>query len=780
MSVPRRLTVPAPLIRVGQTTRRGWDHPRFGWALKAVALYVGLIEIALQLLFGRLRLPFIPFVSSIFEVDISVLDIGRYAEAIPPEVLANGMVVGSLYSLVAVGLILVYRGNRIINFAQAQLGAVPAVIALLLIAKRGVPYMAVLPIVIIGAAILGAGTEITLVRRFAQAPRLILTVVTIGVGILLVVLEFFAKRWVGGELIDQLAFDYNSPVSSFTYRWGVQTFKGDHLMTVVIVGIVVAALGAFFKFTDMGIAVRASAENGERASLLGIPVKRVSTVVWALAAVLSSIGVFLRGPLIGINLTGNTGLGVLLFGLAIAVMAKMDSMPLAFGSGLLVGAINEGVIFSTNRAALTNAVMFLVIVSALLIQRGSLSRAMELGASSWQTVREYRTVPAELRSLREVVVARRVFAFLVAAVALSAPWIFGDAQTKSATLIVVYSIVGVSLVVLTGWTGQISLGQYAISGVASGVSGMLATTHGWDFFAVVFTGGMVGALVAVLVGLPALRIQGLFLAVTTLAFAFAVQGFVLKREFFAWLLPDQGAFIARPNLYGSIDLSSDSELFGITVPADAKFYWLCLVVLGLSVALARGLRKNRSGRILIGARDNGRLMQAFGVNLAATRLAAFAVSGFVAGLAGAMIAYQNESFDPGGFTPEKSLTLFVMAVIGGVGSVGGAILGAVFVVGLPLLPGLRDLELIDLLTSGVGLLFVLMFLPGGLLEGVYRIRDSFLRWVAAKHGLHVPSLVADSLVTQEEEGMLLDDLDELEKTVEAPIPVELVPAEVRR
>jgi branched-chain amino acid transport system permease protein len=720
--------------------------------VKGAVLYVGLIQIGLQLLFGRVDIPF---------VEVGLIEIGRQTKPIPPEVLANGMVLGSLYALVAMGLILVYRANRIINFAQAQLGAVPAVVALLLIAKRGVPYLAVLPIVVIGAAVLGAGTEVLLVRRFARAPRLIVTVVTIGVGILLVVLEFFAKLAVGGDLIDTLAFDYNSPVSSFTFRWGVQTFKGDHLMTVVIVAVAVVAMGAFFKLTDMGIAVRASAENGERASLLGIPVKRVSTVVWALAAVLSSIGVFLRGPLIGINLTGNTGLGVLLFGLAIAVMAKMESMPLAFGAGLLIGAINEGVIFATNRAALTNAVMFAVIVAALLIQRASLSRAMELGASSWQTVREYRPVPAELRGVREVVLVRRGLTLVVAAVALAAPWIFGDARTPQATLIIIYAIVGVSLVVLTGWTGQISLGQYAISGVASGATGMLVATHGWDFFAVTFTAGIIGAVVAVLVGLPALRIQGLFLAVATLAFAFAVEGFILKREFFPWLLPKQGAFVARPRLYGSIDLSGDSELFGVTIFADAKFYWLCLVFLGLAVGLARALRRNRSGRIFIAARDNGRLVQAFGVNLAATRLAAFAASGFIAGLAGALVAYQNEGFEPGGFTPAKSLTLFVMAVIGGVGSISGAILGAVYVVGLPLLPGLRDIDLIDLLTSGLGLLLLLLFLPGGLIEGAHRIRDNLLRRVAAKHGIHVPSLVADSLVGGDEADLVLDPTTEL-------------------
>jgi branched-chain amino acid transport system permease protein len=344
-------------------------------------------------------------------------------------------------------------------------------------------------------------------------------------------------------------------------------------------------------------------------------------------------------------------------------------------------------------------------------------------------------------------------------------------------LLVVYGMIGVSLVVLMGWTGQISLGQYAIAGVSSGVSGMLVATHGWDFFAVMFTAGMVGALVAVLVGLPALRIQGLFLAVTTLAFAFAVEGYLLKREFFPWLLPKQGGFVARPLLYGSIDLRADSELFGVTVTANAKFYWLCLLFLGLAVTLARSLRRNRSGRILIAARDNARLVQAFGVNLAATRMSAFAASGFIAGLAGALLAYFNESFEPGGFTPEKSLTLFVMVVIGGAGSIAGALLGAVYVVGLPLMPVLREFEQIELLVSGVGLLLLLLFLPGGLIEGVHKVRDNLLRRVAAKHGIHVPSLVADSLVQDDghlatEEAEMVEDLAE----ADAPVPAVLVPA----
>jgi branched-chain amino acid transport system permease protein len=257
---------------------------------------------------------------------------------------------------------------------------------------------------------------------------------------------------------------------------------------------------------------------------------------------------------------------------------------------------------------------------------------------------------------------------------------------------------------------------------------------------------MAGALVAVLVGLPAVRIQGLFLAVTTLAFAFAVRDFILRREFFDWMLPKDNTFVDRPVLYGRLDLTTDSKLGPLTIHADAKFYFLCLAFLGLTLAMAKALSKNRSGRSLIGVRDNGRVMQAYGVSLAGTRLAAFAISGFIAGMAGALIAYQNTVFSPGGFSPEQSISLFVMAVIGGVGSLGGAVLGAVYLIGLPLLPGLRDVQFVELLTSGLGVLLVLMFLPGGLSEGAYLVRDRFLRWVANRHGIVVASLVADSLV----------------------------------
>src|SRR5689334_10461401 len=200
-----------------------WDHRIFGPALKIVLGYVLVVQVVLQFLFGK----------------VPILHVGRGEHVISTEIVMLGLVYGSLYALLGMGIILVYRANRIINFAQAQLGSVPAVIALLLIAKRGLPWIIALPIAVIGGAVLGGAVEVTLVRRFASAPRLILTVVTIGIGFLLLALEFYSKQWVGGSLIDTVNLHFPTPFSHFHFKVGVFTFSGDHIAPVVVVGVLV-------------------------------------------------------------------------------------------------------------------------------------------------------------------------------------------------------------------------------------------------------------------------------------------------------------------------------------------------------------------------------------------------------------------------------------------------------------------------------------------------------------------------------------------------------------
>ena len=704
-----------------------WQHRYLGPAIRLLLAYLLLIEGAVQIVFGQL---------SIFGFQIGLQD-----NDVPRAIFINGATTGMLYALLGMGLILVYRANRIINFAQAQLGAVPAVTALLLMLRKGVPYALTIPIVIIGAIILGIAVD-TLLRRFRNAPRLIVTVATIGVSILLIAVELLVQKWIKGDLVSSDKFE--TPWTQFRVQSGPLNFTGDYLVAAVVTIAVCIALGAFFKYTDMGIAVRASAENGERASLLGIPINRVSMVVWAIAAVMSALAVFLRAPVSGLALGGSIGPSVLLYGLACAVIARMESLPLCVIAGMGIGIVDQSALFGTRRSSLAIALMLVVILVALLAQKGRMARALDAGVSTWQAAKEYRPIPTELRNIKEVVMARGAIVNLILFVAVVLPLVLDEKYAGRFTIVVIVAMVGVSLVILTGWAGQISLGQFGFAGLGAAVAAGLAVRE-TDFFVCLLAAGLVGALAAVLIGLPALRIQGPFLAVTTLAFAFTVQYFFLNPSYFGSWLPESGDFATRPELYGFFSTRS-----------DIRYYFVCLTFLGLFLLLARSLRKNRFGRILIGVRDNPKGVQAYGVNLARTKLAAFAISGFIAATAGGLFTFYLQSVDSNTYTADRSISVFTIAVIGGLTSLPGTILGAAVIEGIPFL--FDGDPIARLLTSSLGLLILLLFRPGGLSDIFYTNRDSFLRWVARRNEIHVPSLVADSLVVQtaETEHVLTD------------------------
>jgi branched-chain amino acid transport system permease protein len=239
--------------------------------------------------------------------------------------------------------------------------------------------------------------------------------------------------------------------------------------------------------------------------------------------------------------------------------------------------------------------------------------------------------------------------------------------------------------------------------------------------------GLAGAAFSVAIGVPAIRVPGLFLAVTTVAFASNMQFFFLNREYFGWLLPKSTSPVYRPILYGRIDASG-----------DLAFYYVCLVFLALAMLSARSLRNSRSGRVLIAARDNPRAAQSYGVNLIRTRLVAFALAGFFAAIAGALYSYLQGAVDAPAFTPTASADLFTMTIIGGLTSVPGALVGATFLITVRnFLPNWHDLHLF---AQGAGTILVLRFASGGLVEVGHRVRDRFLLRIADKHGIVVASL----------------------------------------
>jgi branched-chain amino acid transport system permease protein len=649
-----------------------------------------------------------------------------------------GASIGLLYGLLGVGIVLLYRSNRIINFAAGSLGTVPAVFFGLLLTK-GFSYWLAFPLTLLGGAAMGAGSQKLVIRRFSSSPRLILTVVTIGLAQLC---TFMALQFPSLLDIEGLPDQIRTPFTRFKLDVGGSAITGDYFVAAVVTTVLVLALIAFFRYSRMGIAVRASAENADRALMLGIPVGRVETIAWSIAGLFAAATIFLRSPLVGLPIGGLASYNVILYALAAATIARMDRIGTALFAGVGIGILDQSSVFGTGRGSLSATLMLPVILVALMLQRGTLSRAFDTGVSSFKSLREVRPVPPELRHLPELRQAKGLLFLAVAAFFLSAPAWMGSSLGRG-TLVVIFAIVGVSLVVLTGWAGQISLGQFAFVGIGATVGGGLAANHNIDIFAALLIGGLAGALSAVIVGIPALRVQGLFLAVTTLALSVATEFFLLTEDSFfgKWFLPESGRSIRPPLLWQRFNLDPFNN--------TRSYYYFCVAVLFLMVLAATAFRRNRSGRVVIAGRDNERAAASYGINIANTKLAAFAVSGYIAATAGVLFAYQDGSITAGSYGANFSVQAFIVTVIGGIGSIPGAVMGAIVIQGVDFAASKFDLTALDLLVTAPGLILVLYFLPGGFAQLFYDRRDAYLRKLAVKHQIHVPSLLADSLVADE-------------------------------
>jgi branched-chain amino acid transport system permease protein len=687
----------------------------------------------------------------------------------PLGVYVQGVVIGGLTSLLAFGLALTYRSNRIINFAQGDLGGIPATLAVLLILGPGVPYLLAFPAGLAAAIALGALVELVFIRRFFKAPRLILTVVTIGVSQILAGITTALPRLIG---YDNSGQTFESPFA-LDFNIGTVVFQGNEVIAMLMVPVTIAALAAFFRYTSVGVAVRASAESSDRAALLGIPVKRIQTIVWVITTTLAFVAIFLRAGIIGLPIGSVLGPTILVRALAAAVIGRMERLPTIFAASVGLGVIESAIVYVTGRAFLVDPILFVIVLGALLLQRrGRAGRVDDDQTSSWQAAREVRPVPRELGRLPEVRIGRAALTTLFAALLVALPLLLDDGQVNLAGVVITFALVGISMVVLTGWAGQVSLGQVGFLAIGAAVGSYLTAVRSWDLSLAMPAAGLAGALAATAIGLPALRIRGLFLAVVTLAFGLAVSSYGLNRQYVHWL--PEGT-IPRIDLFGRIAIDTED-----------RYYYLCLAVLGLVIAAVRGVRTSRTGRVLIAVRENPRAAQSYGVNATSAKLVAFAFSGFVAALAGALFVHHQQALGASFYTVDQSRKAFIMVVIGGLGSVPGAILGATFILGVNYF---RDVfpsvvrPYLEFFTSGVGLIFVLLLMPGGFSQAFYGLRDRLLRLVADRRGIVVPSLVAD-LRTTTPAGMTIEsaepvpDLEEVDVEVALEQAVEGIPHKV--
>jgi branched-chain amino acid transport system permease protein len=658
----------------------------------------------------------------------------------PAAILFFGGVTGLINALTAVGIILIYRTNRIINFAQAAIGAAGAIFAYNCMVALNWPFpLAFATGVVIGAA-LGLAVDIIVVKRFFNAPRLLLTGFTIA---LLSALFLFAVTIVQfpifGDAADRSLADrlgrenVRLPFEDFSFRIGdtALDFGFGELFAIGMCALTFAGVAFFLYRTKVGVAVRAAAENTERASLLGIPIKLMSSIVWAVAGAVSAVGLLLLGTVTDFTSVGGGGIPTLIRALAAAVLARMRSIPVAIAAAVGIEVADRAMRWSyPGRIELVDLGLLIIVVVSLLIQTRERRRGDEGETGTWKTIEEFRPIPRELASIPGVRFARWGLIALFLGAILLIPWVLSIGATNQAGRVVIWTIVLLSLVVLTGWAGQVSLGQFGLVAIGAVVGGAFTARLGVAFWLAVPAVSLFCALFALVLGLTSLRIRGFYLGVTTLAFAGAVQAMLFKEEYFGWLLPER---VDRPTAF-IFDFEDERSM-----------YYLAVAGLLLALLIVTGLRRTRSGRVLIGLRENEPNAQSFGINVVRTRLGAFALSGFLAGYAGVLLAHHQRAIDQSSYATTLSLRFFVIAVVAGVGSTSGAVIGGVYLGIETLLAGVSGpvTLLIGVVAGPIGLLLLLYVFPRGLSSIAFGLRDGVLRIVAQRRRLVVPSLFAD-------------------------------------
>jgi branched-chain amino acid transport system permease protein len=648
----------------------------------------------------------------------------------------RGVVLGLLTALLAMGMALVYRANRVINFAQADLGFVPTTLAVGLIVFSGLPYLFGFGVGLVAAIALGVLVELAFVRRFANASRLVLTVATIGIAQLLGVLALLIP-----QMWDESAASQRIP-PPVDWKVTIGTFilSANDIIALIVAPLAMAAVAVFLGSTRLGTAIRGSAERSERALMLGIPVAWLSTLVWAIAAALSFLSLFLRAGILGIPLGTALSLSTLVLALAALVIGRMRHLPTVATTAVALGVLEYGVAWNASSPLLVTPIVGAAVLVALLLQRRQYGRADRDEAAAWRLADEVRPLQPWTARLPLIRLLRWGTATLIVIGLVLIPLLLRTDQIIKATAVAVFALIGLSLVVLSGWAGQISLGQMAFVAVGAAVSAKCTITWSVDLSLALVAGGTAGAVAALVVGLPALRLRGLYLAVTTLVFALAVNSWLLNRQFFGWVPQER---VERLPLFGRIDVSTPT-----------RYYVFTLVVLALVYLALRGVRHSRTGRAIVAMRENELAAQAFSVSPVPVKLTAFITSGFVAGVAGGLFVHLSQSFDLTSYGAAVSLEVFTAAVVGGLGALFGGVLGAVFLKGSEWFITSPEWRL---LSSAVGVLIVLLVIPGGLASLVIKIRDWYVGVVLRSKGIDLddattPPTVERSVVAADRGG----------------------------
>lgn len=656
------------------------------------------------------------------------------------DILFDALMQGLVYALVAFGLLLIYRATGVINFAHGQIGAFGGYTMALLQIRYDIPYGLSLPLALVSGVVLGVAAELALRRLFTQ-PRLLLFVATLG---LTQVIQLLQLRL---PIPEEEATSVTYPVLiSGTWDVAGVTVTGPQLTVLLVVPVLMLFFAWLFQRSRFGMQVRATADNLPAAQLAGISVRAVSTKVWALAGLLATLSTLLIAPLQGGSIAVvSTALGpkLLLLSLTAAMVGRMKSFGWTLVGGLLVGVLDRFLVTwsQTKDVPIGSniAVLFLLLVVVLF----TVGRSQSMREDAWSLTSKVRSARIELtrhplyRALSVGGIAVLLGIALVVPSQLDKP-----TDVLRFAAIPLYLIVALSVTVLTGWAGQLSLGQFGF--VALGSYLTIYYANQLNYFVALAIGVAWGVVVAIAVGIPALRLKGLYLAVVTLGFGLAIRSwFVVASK----IAPEPGGG-AKLN----VDRREGVNLIFWEVKGNDfdAVYWFCLFVAVIAIVLVWRIRRTGIGRSIIAVRDNENSAAAYTLSPPRAKLLAFSISGALAALAGGLLPLTavNGQFkvDPLMFDFSESLRIVAIAIVGGVSSITGAILGTLLIVGLPTV--FNGTKQVELFASGVGMLVVLLYLPGGLISLVHSARDNLLAWLANRTGWKPPVREAGAAVAR--------------------------------
>jgi sulfate-transporting ATPase len=596
-----------------------------------------------------------------------------------------GLAAGAVYSLTAFGTILVYRGSGVINFASGGLATVGTFVYYDLAEKDHTAWPLAMVVGTLVSGVLGAAVHLLIMKPMRKTSALTRTIATLGV---FVATNAALVMW---EPSDQLSVKSFYPQGSWRPVHGL-VLGYDQLVVLAITVAAAVLLSVLWQRTRFGLMTSAVAENQRSASALGISSDVVAAMNWFLGCALAGLAGILLAPILGLQIATITSL--LFPSLAAALVGQMDRFIPALLGGLVVG-IGQSVVAGYYPATpgLTIVVPF-VFVLALMLLRGR-------GIPDRGFVRDRLPLIGTGRvRLLPLLVGTAVIMALIWGLDLD----YADAMiTTMATAIVLLSVV-----LVTGYAGQISLSQFAMAGLGTFAAGRLVTVTGMPLLLAVLVAVLCALIAGLVIGVPALRSRGVSLAVLTLGFAVVLQEAVFGNSSLASVFGDQ---VGPLRLFG-MDL--DATLYPRRYATFAAIVFLLLAV------FVAKIRRGTLGRRLLAIRGSERAAAALGINVYAAKLFAFSLGAGIAGIGGIVLAFRSPTLVySSSYNYGLSINALVYTVIGGLGYLAGPVLAAAAVV-----PGGLMYQALDFLRQnndqlltligGFGLILVLWSAPDGM------------------------------------------------------------------